>query len=156
MPGAERFFVDTNVLLYSLDTADSRKQEAAQMWMNVLWEQAVGRLSGQVLHEFYVNADRKLRTPPKKARATVEALALWEPVDSSVVLVRRAWFWIGEARLSYWDSLIVAAAEHSGCAALLSEDFQEGQLLGSMKVINPFRTNPEQCGLDNRPGVREK
>jgi predicted nucleic acid-binding protein len=153
MPGAEHFFVDTNVLLYSLDPADSRKQKAAQMWMTVLWEQAVGRLSWQVLHEFYVNAIRKLRTPPKKARATVEALALWEPVDTSAVLIRRAWFWMDEARLSYWDSLIVAAAERSGCIALLSEDFQEGQMLGSLKVINPFRTNPKQCGLDSKPDL---
>lgn len=117
------------------------------------WEQAAGRLSWQVLHEFYVNAIRKLSTPPKRARATVEALALWEPVDSSVVLVRRAWFWMDEAQLSYWDSLIVAAAERSGCARLLSEDFQEGQTLGSMKIINPFRTNPDQCGLDTKPGA---
>jgi predicted nucleic acid-binding protein len=153
MPGAEHFFVDTNVLLYSLDPADSRKQKAAQLWMTALWEQAAGRLSWQVLHEFYVNAIRKLRTPPRRARATVEALALWEPVDSSIVLVQRAWFWMDEARLSYWDSLIVAAAERSGCAGLLSEDFQEGQTLGSVKVINPFRTNPEQCGLDTKPGA---
>ena len=55
-----------------------------------------------------------------------------------------------EARLSYWDSLIVAAAERGGCVALLSEDFQEGQMLGSLKVINPFRTNPKQCGLDSK------
>jgi predicted nucleic acid-binding protein len=144
---AERFFVDTNLLLYSADPADPRKREAANLWLTALWEQAAGRPSWQVLHEFYANAIRKLRAPPRKARATVEALAQWQPVDTSVALVQRAWYWMDKAGLPYWDSLIVAAAERASCAFLLSEDFQEGRKFDAVAVVNPFASPPREFGL---------
>jgi predicted nucleic acid-binding protein len=100
-----------------------------------------------VLHEFYVNAVRKLGTPAQKARATVDAFALWHPVDTSLGLIQRAWFWMDSAQLSYWDSLIVAAAERSGCAWLMSEDFQTGRKLGTVTVMNPLHTHPHEFGL---------
>src|SRR5689334_21008319 len=140
----ERFFVDTNLLLYSADPADPRKREAANLWLTALWEQAAGRLSWQVLHEFYANAIRKLRAPPPKARATVEALAQWQPVDNSLALIQRAWYWMDTAGLPYWDSLIVAAAERTSCAFLLSEDFQAGRKFGGVTIVNPFRSLPRQ------------
>ena len=96
-----------------------------------------------MLHEFYVNAVRKLGTPAQKARATVEAFALWRPVDTSLALMQRAWFWMDAAQLSYATSLIVAAAERSGCAWLTSEDFQPGRKLGTVTVMNPFRAHPD-------------
>lgn len=147
MAAADGFFVDTNVLLYSSDPADRLKQEAARLWLSALWEHAAGSISWQVLHEFYVNALRKLGTPAPKARATVQAFALWQPVDTSLGLVQRAWFWMDEARLSYWDSLIVAAAERSGSAWLVSEDFQSGRKLGKVTVMNPFHASPREFGL---------
>lgn len=146
MRAGERFFVDTNVLLYSADPADAAKQRAARDWLTVLWESGSGRLSWQVLHEFYVNAVRKLRAHSAEARLTVELFATWHPVDTSFGLIQRAWFWMDEARVSYWDGLIVAAAERAGCAWLLSEDFQAGQKLGAMTVVDPFRMRPEEFG----------
>ncbi len=71
MSEAERFFVDTNMLLYSADAADARKQKAARLWLDILWAQGSGRLSWQVLHEFYANAIRKLRASRADARAVV-------------------------------------------------------------------------------------
>jgi predicted nucleic acid-binding protein len=70
MSAGERFFVDTNVLLYSLDPIDRGKQRSAQRWLAALWEEVSGSLSWQVLHEFYVNAIRKVGVPKTKARAT--------------------------------------------------------------------------------------
>lgn len=147
MRAGDRFFVDTNVLLYSVDPADPAKQAAARRWLKVLWEQGAGCLSWQVLHEFYVNAVRKLRHPGSKARATVEVFALWQPVDTSLGLVQRAWHWMDEAQLSYWDGLIVAAAERGGCRWLISEDFQAGRKLDSVTVVNPFQAGPEEFNL---------
>jgi predicted nucleic acid-binding protein len=154
MRAADRFFVDTNVLLYSVDSADAAKQAAARHWLNLLWEEATGCLSWQVLHEFYVNAVRKLRTPASKARATVEVFALWQPADTSLGLVQRAWHWMDEAQLSCWDSLIVAAAERGGCRWLLSEDFQSGRKFDSITVVNPFRARPEDFNLKSAPDKR--
>ena len=102
--GAERFFVDASVVLYSADPADRRKQEAARQWLGALWETGAGRLSWQVLHEFYVNAVRRPAVKGQSARTTVETLAFWQPVETSLGLVQRAWYWLEEAQLSYWDA----------------------------------------------------
>ena len=147
MGADERFFVDTNVLLYSHDPADRRKQRAAQVWLSVLWQQSAGSLSWQVLHEFYVNAIRKVGLSDAKARATVETLTLWRPVETGLGLIRRAWHWKGEAQVSYWDGLIVAAAEQAGCSQLLSEDFQVGRKFGTVTVVSPFGAEPKDFGL---------
>ena len=151
MRGGERFFVDTNVLLYAVDPAVQEKQEAARQWLACLWNTASGSVSWQVLHEFYVNAIRKIGMPLAPARGVIEAYSAWHPVENSLGLVRQAWHWMDEAGLSYWDALIVAAAERAGCAYLLSEDFQDGRVLGKLAVLNPFRARPEDFRLRPEP-----
>ena len=94
------------------------------------------------MHEFYQNSVKKMRLEPVKARVSVEDLAHWQPVDTSLGLVRRAWHWADHAQLSYWDALIVAAAERSGAQYLLSEDFQTKRRYADVQVINPFEQAP--------------
>ncbi len=147
MAAVDRFFVDTNVLLYSVDPANPRKQSRAWVWLGPLWEQGLGSLSWQVLHEFYVNACSKLRTARPEARNIVRNYAQWTPVETSVGLIERAWHWMDQAHLSYWDALIVAAAERAGCRYLLTEDLQAGRRLGSVTVVNPFLHEPSEYGL---------
>jgi predicted nucleic acid-binding protein len=154
MPAGERFFVDTNVLLYGSDSLDPTKQRRAQSWLNALWENGAGVLSWQVLHEFYVNATRKLRSTARQARSTVDVFTEWQPVDTTHVLIQRAWHWMDEAQMPYWDALILAAAERRDCRWLLSEDFQDGRKLGPVTVVNPFRTLPEEFGLRNGTAQR--
>jgi predicted nucleic acid-binding protein len=146
--GADRFFVDTNLLLYSLDDSDSVKHTRARLWMKALWESDSGRLSWQVLNEFYANAVGKLKALPASAQHNVEALIAWRPVDFGLAQVRRAWYWSDHAGTSYWDSLILAAAEASGCRYLLSEDFQTGRKYGMVTVINPFLSSPVDFQLE--------
>jgi predicted nucleic acid-binding protein len=141
---ADRFFVDTNVLLYSVDATDSAKHVRARQWMDALWNADSGRLSWQVLNEFYWNAVGKLKAPASRARENVETLALWHPVDFGLGLVHRAWYWSDRGGVAYWDSLIVAAAESTGCKYLLSEDFQAGQRFGDLTVLDPFRAAPDE------------
>jgi len=135
-------FVDTNLLLYAFDPVDAGKHEVAKQWMELLWSSNSGRISWQVLNEFYANAERKLRLPAPAARKTVEELAEWQPVGFQMSSILRAWHWMDQAGLSYWDGLILAAAEHLGCRWLLSEDFQADRKYGSVQVVNPFRTDP--------------
>jgi predicted nucleic acid-binding protein len=141
---ADRFFVDTNVLLYSVDTTDTAKHARARQWLDALWNADSGRLSWQVLNEFYSNAVSKLKTPAVRARENVETLALWQPTDFGLGLLHRAWYWSDRGGLAYWDSLILAAAETSGCKYLLSEDFQAGRKFGDLTVVNPFTSAPEE------------
>ncbi len=144
MPVADVFFVDTNVLLYAVDPVNTAKRERALEWLDRLWSEGGGRLSWQVLHEFYWNAVNKMKLDPESAREMVEELSNWMPVGASLGLVQRAWHWIDAAQLTYWDALVLAAAERSGARYLLSEDFQSGRAYGDVQVVNPFpdRSNP--------------
>jgi predicted nucleic acid-binding protein len=151
MSESDRFFVDTNVLLYSLDTSATKKQEAALLWLDALWASRVGVLSWQVLHEFYANAIRKLRVPVKPVRQLVEEFTRWQPVEMTPGQIRRGWYWIDRAQLSYWDGLIIAAAERTECLWLLSEDFQAGRRFGAVTIVNPFLVTPVEFGLENGP-----
>jgi len=137
--------VDTNVLVYARDLSVPAKQNNALEWMSVLWETRLGRTSVQVLNEYYVTVTRKL-TPglaPRDARADVDDLRAWMPVPVSVGLLEAAFAIEDRFGLSYWDCLIVAAAQASDCDYLLSEDLQDGQSLHTVTVINPFTHQPD-------------
>ena len=144
MSGVETFFVDSNLPLYHVDPVDHNKRERASNWLDHLWMAGTGRLSWQVLHEFYWNAVRKMRLDRGAAREIVEDLSQWRPVDTSVGLIREAWEWMDAAQLSYWDALILAAAQRAGVRYLLSEDFQDGRSFGSIQVLNPFGHSPSE------------
>jgi predicted nucleic acid-binding protein len=137
-------FLDSNVLLYALDGAHPSRQRHAAAWLQHLWEHGSGRLSWQVLHEFYWNATRKLGLGTALARGWVEAFALWRPVEASPGLVALAWEWQDRAHLAYWDALILAAALRSGAAYLLSEDFQAGRRFGACAILDPFSILPSE------------
>jgi predicted nucleic acid-binding protein len=138
MSAADRYFVDSNLILYYVDPIDSRKQARSTEWLEALWGAGVGCLSWQVLHEFYWNAVRKMRLEPARAREIVEDLAHWSPVDTTLGLVQQAWHWTDAAQLTYWDALILAAAQRAGARYLLSEDFQSNRYYDEILVLNPF------------------
>jgi predicted nucleic acid-binding protein len=140
----ERFFFDTNLLMYWLDSSDRAKHQAARRWVAAVWERDCGAISWQVLNEFYTNAMRKLKAPHRVARTVVEAYAEWKPATVELALVRRAWHWMDDGGVSWWDALILAAAEAQGCRYLVSEDFQAGRKFGTVQVVNPFEHGPEE------------
>lgn len=133
-------FVDTNVLLYARDASEPAKQPLAAAWLAWLWREQAGRTGIQVLSEYYVNATRKLRPglPPDDAWDDVRALMAWRPqaLDRAVLECGRDLE--SRYRLSWWDSLIVAAAQLQGCGVLLTEDLQDGMVLGAVTVRSPF------------------
>jgi predicted nucleic acid-binding protein len=140
--GASIFFLDTNVLLYALDGAHPAKQRPSAAWLQHLWQGGNGRLSWQVLHEFYWNATRKLGLGTALTRGWVNEFVLWRPIEASPGLLALAWEWQDRAQLAYWDALILAAALRSDAVYLLSEDFQAGRRYGACTVVNPFSTPP--------------
>lgn len=141
---SEPVFVDTNVLVYSRDATEAQKQPLAHDWIAALWRSRSGRLSVQVLHEYYVTVTDKLRPgmDRKDARADVRSFMAWKPVSLEASLIEQAWKDQDRYRLSWWDALIVAAARTADCTYLLSEDYQDGQDLGGLKVIDPFVHEP--------------
>ncbi|MEJ2170148.1 MAG: PIN domain-containing protein [Desulfobacterales bacterium] len=137
-------FVDTNVLVYSRDASEPQKQERAMAWMVHLWSNRAGKLSYQVLQEFYQTVTSKLQPglDPKNARRDVRSLLAWQPILVNERVLENAWQVQDNFQISWWDALIVSAAQLADCRYLLTEDLQENQKFGNLKVINPFHAEP--------------
>ncbi len=149
MPTGLTVFVDTNVLIYVDDVRDAEKQARAREWLLALWQGRAGRLSTQVLNEYYDNVTRKLKVGLSMgdARAKVRRLQLWQPWQIDHQTVETAWGVEARFGLSYWDALIVAAAVQSGCTHVLTEDLQHNQQMDSVKIINPFFVTPAEMSF---------
>jgi predicted nucleic acid-binding protein len=141
-------FVDTNLFVYRFDTTEPEKQRRAEGWHELLWREHTGRLSVQVLQELYSNLTRKLDHPmePAEARTVVRALLAWGPVPVDPRTIEGAWRLEDRYSLSWWDALIVSAAQIAGCRHLLTEDLSHGQDLGGVRVVDPFRVEPGEIG----------
>jgi predicted nucleic acid-binding protein len=139
-------FVDTNVLVYARDASEPAKQPAAERWLRLLWATRSGRVSSQVLNEYYTVVTEKLRPGlgRDEARADVRNLMAWAPVPTDGPVVEGAWTVQDRHGLSWWDALVVSAAQVAGCAWLLTEDLQHGQALDGVTVVDPFLTDPEE------------
>jgi predicted nucleic acid-binding protein len=133
-------FVDTNILLYARDASEAVKQPMAEQLLYGLWANRTGRLSFQVLQEYYNNATRKLKPglPVAMAREDVRSLLTWKPLRADEVLLDMAWALMDRYGFSWWDAQIVAAAKRLSCARLLSEDMQHGLDIDGMSIVNPF------------------
>jgi predicted nucleic acid-binding protein len=141
---ADKVFVDTNVLVYRRDTSEPEKQIQAMAWMTHLWKTQTGRLSFQVLQEFYVTVTEKLRPGlnSEEARRDVRSFLAWRPIAMDARVFEGAWLIQDQQKFSWWDALILSAAQVAECRYLLSEDLQENQELGNLRIVNPFRTAP--------------
>ena len=140
----ELVFVDTNVLVYARNIAEVTKQREASRWIAALWHTERGRLSFQVLAEYYLTLTTKLRGfDPASVRADVRSFLAWSPVAVDLPLLEQAWRMQDRYRLSFWDALIASAAHSIRCRYLLTEDLQHQQRIEGVTVLNPFRTGPE-------------
>jgi predicted nucleic acid-binding protein len=139
-------FVDSNILIYSQDATDPRKQKQAFDWLEYLWRARTGKISFQVLREVYVNLTRKvaLPVPAERAQNLVRQFMVWNPRPEDAGFFEVAWDIEAKFKLSWWDSMIVAAAQVSECRFLLSEDLQDGMSLSQLTVVNPFSISWEQ------------
>jgi predicted nucleic acid-binding protein len=133
-------FVDTNVFVYSRQSNEPLKQPRAQQWIERLWKDQRGRTSLQVISETYVTLTRKIRPalPQDQAWEYVRTLFAWNPQALDEDVARGARLVEQRYGLSWWDSLIVSAAQIQNCAILLSEDMKEGAAYGSVTVRSPF------------------
>lgn len=135
-------FVDTNVFIYALDEGDPRKQAAARAWRDEMWRSRRGRISFQVLQEFYAKITQKRLQAIQQARSEIRDLLAWRPVVIDGAILENAWKVQDRYRLSFWDALIVAAAKSVSCRYLLTEDLHAGQNLDGLLIVNPFLDHP--------------
>lgn len=136
-----RTFVDTNILIYARDSSEPRKQALAETALRKLWENRNGRISIQVLNEYFVNVTQKLSPGLSRAEAwqDIKSLRAWNPLSLEAPLMDLAYALQEKHALSWWDALIVAAAQVLECNYLLSEDLSDAQTYGRVTVINPLK-----------------
>ena len=144
MPSGSTVFVDTNVLLYAVDVRRPEKQQQAQSWLRQCWQGNRGRISTQVLHEMFANVRRVAPSlSVDDVRRVVRDYRAWAPLTVDEETVDLAWDLQDRFSFSYWDALMVAAAQQQGCAILLTEDLQHDQLIDQLRIVNPFLVGPE-------------
>ena len=133
-------FVDTNIFVYARDARDSVKQSKAYEVLSFLWRTKLGRVSFQVLNEYYVTVTKKLQPGLEResARADVQDLLAWNPMTHSASTIHQAFDIESRYSVSWWDSLIVSSAIEAECDTVYSEDLQHGMLISGVTVLNPF------------------
>ncbi|HTC40926.1 MAG TPA: PIN domain-containing protein [Candidatus Acidoferrales bacterium] len=136
-----RFFLDTNVFVYSFDASSPKKAEQARKLIRNAIETGGGIISYQVVQEFFNVALRRFSKPMSSLDAEQYLSTTFRPllsVHSSPALYGEALRIGARFQLPWYDSLIVASAIEGQCEVLYSEDFQDGQQVGSVKLSNPF------------------
>ena len=136
----DKAFVDTNILVYAHDLVAGAKNERARVLVENLWRTGNGVLSTQVLQELCINLRRKAVKPltTEETRSVIEDYADWEIMVNTPNSVIEALTIEARFQVSFWNALIIHAAERSGAAILYSEDLSDGQTYGSVRVVNPL------------------
>jgi len=133
-----KFFIDTNILVYTLDPRNPQKHLTARNFLHSAIKEHNPVISTQVLKEFYVAATVKLKADPVSVKAILHNFQNLEIINNDLELIEQAIDISISARLSFWDSLIIAAAEKARCDAIFSEDLNSGQLYRGIRLVNPF------------------
>jgi predicted nucleic acid-binding protein len=138
------WFVDTNVLIYSIDNRLPAKKERAVSWLEALGRRDAIVLSPQSLNEFYSVATLRLGLPRNAStRDLIRKLARWcnAPLDAEATW--QAWSIEDQTGYRFFDCLLIASATRAGCRCFLSEDLQHERRIGELTILNPFLTSPQ-------------
>jgi predicted nucleic acid-binding protein len=136
----DKFFVDTNILLYAHDRSAGVKHERARQLLERLWTSGEGVLSTQVLQELCINLRRKIAhpLPVEEIRQIIQDYLSWEIVVNTPASTLHALEIEVRYKMSFGDALILHAAESAGAAVVYSEDLATGQKYGAVQVVNPL------------------
>jgi predicted nucleic acid-binding protein len=137
---SDKYFVDTNILMYAHDAAAGEKHQRAKALIEELWESRSGVVSTQVLQELTVNLRRKAKKPldAKATREVVSDYLAWQVIVNSGESILEALDIETRYQVSFWDALVIQAAHAAGAEILYSEDFSDGQRYGTVRVKNPL------------------
>jgi len=137
---SDKCFVDTNILVYTQYLAAGEKCSRAQAVTSELWELQKGVISTQVLQELYAALRRKLKSPMSAldAAEVLKDYSEWEVVINNRASVFRAIDIESRYKISFWDALILQAAERAGARTVYSEDLSHGSKYAGIVVVNPF------------------
>jgi len=137
---AAKYFVDTNILIYAHDSSMGVKYQRAHKLLEQLWATGEGVLSTQVLQELCVNLRRKALVPfsVDEMTALIRDYLSWQVVVNTPESVLRALEIEQRHKISFWDALILQAAESAGADVVYSEDLSAGQSYAGIRGVNPL------------------
>jgi len=141
-----KVFIDTNILIYAMDKYHPEKRSRCRDLLKSLSIELKGVISTQVMQEFYVTATRKLGADPLAVKDLLSAFERFETVLITPEIIREAVDCSILNRLSFWDSLIVSAAERASCETLWTEDLNQGQMIKGVRIENPLSGLPNHRG----------
>jgi len=133
------FFLDTNIFIYSMDKSQPGKQKKCRNLLKSLVDDPIGVISTQVMQEFYTAATMKLGADPLITKDILRSLERFETVIISPGMIKDAIDCSIINRLSFWDALIVTAAESAKCEILWTEDLNDGQIIRGVRIENPLK-----------------
>jgi predicted nucleic acid-binding protein len=139
---SDRFFLDTNVFVYEVDTRDPVKSRRAVELIDNAVSSKQGAVSYQVVQEFFNVALTRFDKPFSVTEAEDYLSLTFKPilaVHSSTRLFLEALHIQKQHQFSWYDALIVAAAQEVNCSILYTEDMQHGRRIGELRIENPFR-----------------
>jgi len=131
-------FLDTNVLIYQLDSRDPTKQKRCREIVRTVVSNHEAVISTQILQEFYVACTMKLRINPILVKGIMHGFENMEVVTIGIDLINNAIDASIQYQISFWDSLVVVSAESAKCQYLLTEDLNEGQIIRNVRIRNPL------------------
>ena len=137
---SDKYFVDTNILIYAHDTAAGDKHARARALVEDLWASRSGVVSTQILQELAVNLRQQAKKPldAKTTREVVSDYLTWQVVVNSGDSILEALELEARYQISFWDALVIQAAQMAGAEILYSEDLSDGQRYGTVRVKNPL------------------
>lgn len=134
-----KYFLDTNFLIYCFSGDNLDKRNRCREILRLGEAQAVFVLSTQVVKEFASLMIGTFNVDPRRVKQIVADLVDFEIVQVDVGLIQQGIDIHLLYQYSFWDSLIVSAAQAAQCTALLTEDLQHGQVISGVTIFNPFK-----------------
>ena len=134
-----RVFIDSNIFVYLLDKSDKTKNKKVKEVIKKASEDYRITISTQVLNEVYAASTRKLGIDPMAAKEFLHFLFSFDVVQITQEIIESAIDSSILNKISYWDSLMISAAESSGCSQIWTEDLQNGRIIRGVEVFNPMK-----------------
>jgi predicted nucleic acid-binding protein len=135
----DKIFIDTNVLVYTIDEGNPDKQKKAKEIIMAIIKNDIPVISTQVLQEFYNASTKKLFVDKVIAKGIVHNFRNMETVQVDPDIIEQGIDISILSKISFWDGLIVAAAKFANCTTIMAEDLNDGQIIQGVKVVNPFK-----------------
>jgi predicted nucleic acid-binding protein len=133
-----KVFFDTNILIYQMDKRNTAKRGKCRDLVRQAAMDGEAVISTQVLQEFYVVATSKLHLDPIVSKSIMHTFENMEVVTIGKDLINEAIDASLQYKLSFWDALILVAAESAKCEVMYSEDLNDGQIMRNVRVVNPL------------------